>query len=129
MSSSVAPDEGDEERKAIPDYITEHTGLDDVSARKLVSDTCLASLAGFVFGGGLSIRPTADAFIEANRTTKFTNKLHMQSELNTAVMNRFMVRGSYWGWRTGAFVGLFKYVDEGRPLSDTGMHGLMVLLL
>jgi hypothetical protein len=61
------------------------TGLDDVSAKKLVSDTCLASFAGFVFGGGLSIRAAADDFIEANRTTKYTNKYHMQARLGVSV--------------------------------------------
>ena len=68
----------------------------------------MASLVGFFFGGGLSIRETADAFVEANRTTKFTSQYHMQGEMNTAVLRQFLLRGSRWGWRVGLFAGSFK---------------------
>eukprot|EP00730_Choanoeca_flexa_P016011 TRINITY_DN7483_c0_g1_i2.p1 TRINITY_DN7483_c0_g1~~TRINITY_DN7483_c0_g1_i2.p1 ORF type:complete len:203 (+),score=43.42 TRINITY_DN7483_c0_g1_i2:87-695(+) len=114
MSSLTPPDSDDdiEQKRAIPEHVTELTGLEDESVRKLVSDTCLASVAGFVFGGGLSIRQAADEFIAANKTTKFTNKYHMQGELNNAVLKRFMIRGSYWGWRTGAFVGMFNLMVQ-----------------
>eukprot|EP00039_Didymoeca_costata_P020306 m.340799 g.340799 ORF g.340799 m.340799 type:complete len:209 (-) comp19545_c0_seq1:118-744(-) len=72
-----------------------------------VASSGAAFASGFFIGGLISSKYTADAFIEANAKTQYVSQLEARRALNDAVIRDFCLRGTYWGLRLGAFVGIF----------------------
>jgi hypothetical protein len=67
----------------------------------------VASTVGFTAGGLYGARTAADDFIAVNQFSKFTSPMQAQREMHAASMMGFVRYGSRWGWKLGAFAGLF----------------------
>eukprot|EP00118_Oscarella_pearsei_P019966 m.214983 g.214983 ORF g.214983 m.214983 type:complete len:265 (+) comp39821_c1_seq29:1761-2555(+) len=69
--------------------------------------TFAGSCVGFLFGGLMGARYAADEHVKMNKTTLYPNQMQAQRELHSASMMGMARMGARWGWRLGAFAGLF----------------------
>jgi hypothetical protein len=75
-----------------------------VLVRSISSEWLRRRLPGFLVGGLISSKFTADRWKHENVDTKFVSQFHAQRTLNDVVLKNFVVKGCYWGARIGVFV-------------------------
>ena len=70
----------------------------------------VSSIFGFLFGGQFGARIAADYYTRHNKLTIYKSVMHAQRVFQSAQTMGFVKYGSRWGWRTGLFAGLYRYL-------------------
>ncbi|XP_065911988.1 complex I assembly factor TIMMDC1, mitochondrial-like isoform X2 [Dysidea avara] len=72
------------------------------------TSTVVAGVAGFLLGGYSQARHSRVHFIDTHNMHVFSSHIQAQRQLHSAVFMGFVRGGILWGWKLGAFVGVFR---------------------
>ena len=62
----------------------------------------------FVFGGRFGYRIVDDSFRRHNQLTVYESAMHAQRRYHASIVVGFVKCGWRWGWRAGAFAGVYR---------------------
>ena len=68
------------------------------------------SVFAFLFGGQFGARIAADYYKRHNQLTVFESTMDAQRRYQSALGMGFVKYGCRWGWRAGAFAGIYRSV-------------------
>jgi len=68
------------------------------------------SIAGFVIGGRIGAHVAGMEHVESNQLTVYKSKTHAQRQYHANVSVGFVRNGCKFGWRAGAFAGIYSFL-------------------